>query len=825
LTTAIEYNIDEIYKITGGEKYFNQPGFSLEFLSLDSRKIIVPNKTVFWALNTHTRNASVFIYDLYESGVRNFVVDTIPDFSKIPDSNVIVVKDPLKALQKLATSHRKKFRNIHVIAITGSNGKTVVKEWLSELLSKDHQIVTSPRSYNSQIGVALSVLQIRSHHTIGIFEAGISTVGEMANLESMIRPQTGIFTNIGSAHDEGFANRAQKISEKLQLFRNVRHLIYPSAIQQITAEIKKNNPGVELFSWGKRNSFFKVGRIKELANQSIISLRSEKREISLTIPFTDTAYVENAISCYCALESMNVFDERMSKEFLNLSSLPMRLELKPGIQGSNIINDTYNNDLQSLGVALDFLHQQTNKKKIVFISDILQSGLTKDHLYRRVSQLLTNKPVDTLIAVGNDLNSYQKLFSGIPHRYFFKNTGDLIPLINNFKVENADILIKGARRFAFENITSRLEAQLHKTRLTINLSHLIHNIGIYKSLLRPGTKMMMMVKAFAYGSGSREIASVLQFIKVDYLTVAYIDEGITLRNEGIHLPIMVMNTEPSSFENLTDHRLEPEIFSFGMLNQFSQFLAAKKIKEYPVHIKIDTGMHRLGFEPNQINKLIEVLNLNKSLRVKSVFSHLSASDDPGQDDFTLKQFRTFNSVIKKLKDNLGYSFISHIANSAGISRFPAMQLDMVRLGIGMYGIDPNPGISRQLKVVNSLSATVSQIKKIKAGEVVGYGVHRIKKDKTIATVSIGYADGYHRLLSMGRGKMWLRGKFVPTEGRICMDMTMIDISGIPEATEGDEVEIFGEHVPVQQLALSASTIPYEIFTSISGRVKRVYVED
>ncbi len=825
MTTAIEYHIEEIFHATGGKKWITQPGYLLEYLSLDSRKIIVPAKTIFWALNTHSRNASAFIPELYNAGVRNFVTDQKPDLKKIPDANVIIVKDTLKALQGLAVSHRKRFKKIHVIAITGSNGKTIVKEWLSDFLSKDHLVVKNPRSYNSQIGVALSILQIRKYHTLGIFEAGISQKGEMANLQRMIRPHTGVFTNIGSAHDEGFDNRKQKISEKLLLFKSAKQLIYPASIRQIAEEMNSLNPGVKLFSWGKHEAYFSIRKIRKKYEQSDIFIYSKKGNISFTIPFTDTAYIENAITCYSTLETISCFRENMAAEFKNLSSVPMRLELMPGINASVIINDTYNNDLQSLSIALDFLAKQTNRKKVLILSDILQSGIKKDQLYKRVSLLLKSKPPDVLIGVGKDMQKFQSLFSYIHTRSFYENTAALIPILSSLPPDNAAILIKGARSFAFEKVAAKLEAQMHQTRLTINLSNLLQNISVYKSLLHRGTKLMMMVKAFAYGSGSREIASLLQFTKVDYLAVAYPDEGIALRNAGINLPVMVMNTDPMTFESLINYSLEPEIFSFKLLYQFSQYLSFHKIEEYPVHLKIDTGMHRLGFEKKQIGELIQALQKNKSLRVKSVFSHLSASDEPAHDRFTKQQYNLFNSVVNQLRKNISYHFDCHIANTGAISRFPELQMDMVRLGIGMYGLDSNPEISKQLKVVNCLTTTISQIKKIKAGDVVGYGEHHVKKDKLIATVGIGYADGYPRSLGMGNGKMRIRNKIASTEGNICMDMTMLDITEIPEAREGDEVEVFGEHIRVQDVASKARTIPYEIFTGISGRVKRIYIEE
>lgn len=825
MTAPIDYSIYDICSIIDGSWLSKNENTRLEYISLDSRKIPDAANTLFWALSTGQRDAAAFISELYKNGVRNFVTETAPDKNVLQGSNVIIVKNTLKALQLLAISHRKKFQKIKVIGITGSNGKTIVKEWLSELLSKDHTVIKSPRSFNSQIGVPLSILQIREHHTIGIFEAGISKPGEMAELEKMILPGIGVLTNIGSAHDEGFKNKAQKIQEKLLLFKAADTIVFPNQ-QQIRKEIEKLNydSGKKLFDWGKIDSTYRYNTKKQIHDAADITISSHENTQNICIPFTDSASIENAVSVFVTMDALGVVSNDSLKRFQSISSVNMRLEMKPGIHQCSIINDSYSNDLQSLSVAIDFLNKQKHKSHSLILSDIVGSGLPPNQLYKRVATLLHGKKIDRFIGIGNEIQKEKQLFSFIPNSTFFHDTDSFLNHISGFNFRDEAILLKGARVFEFEKISNVLEAQLHKTVLTINLNHLTDNIRCYRNFLNPGTRLMVMVKALAYGSGSNEIASLMEFIKADYLAVAYTDEGIALRDAGITLPVMVLNIEQTGFDTLIKNRLEPEIYSHELLDSFSAFLSNRKLKHYPVHIKIDSGMHRLGFVNAEITRLVEKLKKNDTLRVMSVFSHLSSADNPKHDSFTRKQFATFKKVADKLRQSLPYPFLCHISNSSAISRFPEFQMDMVRLGIGMYGIDSNPKISNQLKPVHKLTTTISQIKKVKKGEVVGYGRNILRKNKTIATVGIGYADGYPRILGNGSGKMYVQGKLAPVVGNVCMDMAMIDITGIGNAEVGDEVEIFGSHIPLQTLAQWADTIPYEIITGISTRVKRVYVE-
>lgn len=827
MVVKINYNSEDICRIIKGRWLSQANRTNLEFLSVDSRKYSDPSNTIFWALAGDGRDGSDFIEELYQKGVRNFVTQKQISTSRLKGANVIRVPDALEALQSLATIHRRKFKHIHVIGITGSNGKTIVKEWMADLLSKHYNIIKNPRSYNSQLGVALSILQIREEHEIGIFEAGISQPGEMQKLAKMILPDTGILTNIGTAHDEGFENRRQKIEEKLSLFQKAKALVYPGGQPLIEDAIQNASMlvSVQKISCGKDHSTLKTTIQKKEGGHTAIQIKYEKKTHRINIPFQDDASIENSINCFCGIMASGKFSEDIIAGFEKLHPVSMRLELKPGKNQSSIINDSYSNDLQSLGIAVDFLKQQSHKKSTVILSDLLQSGVPLDELYKQVAAILIQRKTNRLIAIGPDISAHQKLFKKIPEHYFFSSTKDFLEHLNSFHFHDEAILVKGARKFSFEKISKSLEAQLHQTVLSVNLSNLAHNIRTYKSLLKPGTKLMAMVKAFAYGSGIEQVGSLLQHAKVDYLTVAYTDEGVALREAGIHLPVMVLNVEPESFDNLIKYNLEPELFSFEMLRTFTAYLSNRNISAFPVHIKIDTGMHRLGFERRDIGKLVKELKANKRIKIKSVFSHLSSSDNPANDDFTKSQFHLFNSIVSRLKSGITYPFLCHISNTAAISRFPGLQMDMVRLGIGMYGIESDINLKGKLKIVNQLTTTVSQIKKVKAGEVVGYGRNEVKEDKTIATVRIGYADGYPRILGNGKGKMIVNGKTAPTVGNICMDMTMLDISDIPNLSEGDEVMVFGNKLPVQKVASWAKTIPYEIFTGISPRVRRVYFEE
>ncbi|HEY5408280.1 MAG TPA: bifunctional UDP-N-acetylmuramoyl-tripeptide:D-alanyl-D-alanine ligase/alanine racemase [Ginsengibacter sp.] len=837
MNETIHYTIEEITKFTGGKLINKNIGLPLPLvLSLDSRKIIDASNTIFFAIKSSHHDGNKFIEGLYAKGVRNFVVsDKNVNIKNVPLANVILVHNTISALQLLAAHHRKFFKKLTIIGITGSNGKTIVKEWLNQLLEESFSIIRSPKSYNSQIGVPLSVLNINPSHNLAIFEAGISEPGEMARLEKIIHPSIGCLTNIGQAHDEGFDSRAQKINEKLQLFVHAKHLVCCTDDKEITNAIlsfrnKVNNgsKNLQLFTWGNgTNNKLQILSANKTKDRTRIKALYENANISITIPFTDEASVENAINCWCILLLLNKSNGQVIKKFEFLYPIAMRLELKQGINHCTIINDSYSNDMHSLEIALNFLEQQKqNKKHTVIISDILQSGKQPNELYKDVAQLFKQRKINRLIGIGIDIFSTQLEFSFLKEKHFFKNVEKFLQHFSELNFQDETILIKGARSFGFEHISRKLEQKAHQTILSINLNAVVHNLKQYQLLLKPSTKIMAMVKAFSYGSGSFEIASVLEYNKVDYLAVAYADEGIELRKAGITLPVMVMNAEPSTFELIVSNNLEPEIFSFNILNEFGNFLKSSGINYYPVHIKIDTGMHRLGFTSDDIDDLCDLLKVNSLIKVITVFTHLVAAENVKEDAFTLEQSKIFENCCIKIEDALGYKFIKHIANTAGISRHPRLQMDMVRLGIGLYGIDSNKKMQGRLKNVTTLRTTVSQIKKVKAGDTVGYGRNaRLQKDSIIATVRIGYADGYPRNLGNGVGKMLLKGKFVPIVGNVCMDMTMLDITEHYTAKEGDEVIVFGEDLPLDLLASWSQTIPYEIMTGISQRVKRVYFEE
>lgn len=835
MNVKIRYTINDIAQISKG-KWLNKnlSNADPDYLSLDSRKINFPASTVFFAIENKHQNANLFLETLYEKGVRNFVSDDENiEVKRLLLANIILVKNTISALQELAIFHRNRFlkSELPVIGITGSNGKTIVKEFLNHLLENEFSIVRSPKSFNSQIGVPLSVLNINSINDLAIFEAGISEKGEMEKLQKIIQPTIGIFTNIGNAHDEGFKNRDEKINEKLILFQNAAHLIFSSNDENLENKIRifqRKNKQVKLFSWGsKRDDPLQIKQIKKEESSSSILLKYKKSKFEIRIPFTDDATIQNALHCVAVLIILNKNEEEILKRFDTLYPIEMRLELKEGINHCNIINDSYSNDLYSLGIALDFLNQQKqHADHTVILSDILQSGIGPEKLYSEISSLLRQKDIDRFIGIGNDIFSQKKKFSFIKNAAFYKSTDEFLKniFLSNFQEET--ILIKGARQFEFEKISHVLERKVHQTVLSINLNSIVHNLKKYKELLKPSTKIMAMVKAFSYGSGSYEIASVLEFNKADYLAVAYADEGIELRKAGITLPIMVMNIDNTVFDSTVNYNLEPELFSFSLINDFTEYLKRAEIENYPVHLKVDTGMHRLGFMEDEINLLCKKISGNHFIKIKSVFSHLAASENKNEDLFTDFQFNVFKKSCLKIEKALGYLFDQHIDNTSGISRHADLQMSMVRLGIGLYGIDSNQEMQKKLKNVSTLTTTISQIKKIKAGETVGYGrMGKVEKDNLIAVVRIGYADGYSRRLGNGVGKMLIKNKLVPVIGNVCMDMTMLNVTGIKDVKEGDEVIVFGEELSLQQLAKWAGTIPYEIMTGISQRVKRIYFEE
>ena len=805
----------------------------IENLLTDSRKLLFSTSSLFFALNGVGRNGTAFIQTLYEKGGRNFVVDENFEEQQIiacAGANFLKVKDVLTALQTLATVHRHQF-NYPVIGITGSNGKTIVKEWLTQLLDDTFNVVRNPKSYNSQTGVPLSVWRMNEDHTLGIFESGISQPAEMEHLQKIIDPEIGIITFIGEAHAEGFANLQQKINEKLLLFKNSKQLIFCCDDEVLFTEIKQfvvnKNPSLQLFCWSKKHTAdLQIKKTERKNNFTEILCEYRGKEFLFSIPFTDKASVNNAITCCCVLLVLKLPITVITAKMIALRALEMRLELKQGKNNCSIINDSYSADLQSLAVSLDFLNQQNQQeKRTVILSDILQSGETAVILYKKVAQLLVANKVYRLIGIGEAISANAHLFSSIKETFFYSSTDSFLNNLNQYFFNHEIVLLKGARVFQFEKISRLLEQKFHETQLEINLNAVRHNLAVYKKMLEPGVKMMAMVKAFSYGSGSFEIANVLQHAGVDYLAVAYADEGVELKTAGIKLPVIVLNTEVAGFENIVKYRLEPELYSFKILSEFINFLKEKKLSYYPVHIKIDTGMHRLGFEEKEMQDLCSVLKNENGIKVISVFSHLAASGSSAFDDFTNQQTTLFIAAAKKIEENIGYNFLRHIANSSAIYRHPHLQMNMVRLGIGLYGVDSNVAVHHQLQNVTTLKTTIAQIKEVKKGESIGYNRAAIaEQDIKIATVRIGYADGYPRLLSNGKGKMLVNGNSAAVVGNICMDMTMLDITGM-EVLEGDEVIVFGEEPNVSAIADWAQTIPYEILTSISQRVKRIYFEE
>ncbi|PVD49563.1 bifunctional UDP-N-acetylmuramoyl-tripeptide:D-alanyl-D-alanine ligase/alanine racemase [Terrimonas sp.] len=836
------YTISNIAGIVHGKLKKGAEEPHIEYLLTDSRKLTEASTTLFFALDGFRRNGDSFIDELYNRGVRNFITNDSFNSSAYADANFIQVANVLQALQTLTAWHRSQF-NIPVTGITGSNGKTIVKEWLNTLLEKEYTIARSPKSYNSQIGVPLSVWQLNNTHTLGIFEAGISLPGEMQHLTGIIQPTIGILTHIGDAHSEHFETIEQKISEKLKLFTNVQWMVANGDNELVRSAIV--NADLPCIFLGKKAyNDLQVLDIAKRKGTTGISLKLEggrwraegvgrkaggdKSLLYIELPFTDDASIENAITCCCVLLKLGYDHATISERMLLLKPVGMRLEMKKGINNCSIINDSYIADISSLSIALDFLQQQQqHNKRTVILSDFFETGIAEENLYKEIANTLKRKKISYFIGIGNKLQQYQALFrEACSSAGFFISTDDFIQHFHSSAFHNETILIKGARAFGFERISSLLEQKTHQTVLEVNLTAIIHNLKQYQQLLQPSTKIMAMVKAFSYGSGSFEIANILQFQKIDYLAVAYTDEGVELRKSGISLPVMVMNPEPESFALLTEYHLEPEIFSFPILNTFLDFLKTQGIQHYPIHLKIDTGMHRLGFELNEISELAEILSTGNFFKVQSVFSHLAGSEDPELDYFTLQQVETYRKAYTQLQAALPYSFLRHISNSASIARHPQLHFDMVRLGIGLYGVDTTHSPRLELREAATLKTTIAQIKKIPGGETVGYGRKgKIEQESTIATIRIGYADGYRRIFSNGTGKILVHGQLAPVTGNIAMDMTMVDITGIPGVQEGDEVIIFGDALPVTTLAQWANTIPYELMTGISQRVQRVYFEE
>lgn len=815
-----------------------QKDAEIEHLLTDSRKISDETHSLFFAIPTKHNTGCRYVDELYQRGVRNFVVPNDVNesyrvlFQHCSEANFWYVKNVVWALQQIAAGHRRQFQ-IPVVGITGSNGKTVVKDWIVQMLSGTCKTVSSPRSYNSQIGVPLSVWQMDEADELAVFEAGISEAGEMEALRNVIDPTIGIFTNIGQAHDENFLTREQKIAEKLQLFTHCEALLYCTDHKEIHSVLseKESFREVHRYTWGRgAENDVQLLDIVPSPHTTTLTICHAGKECNIAIPFSDRASVENALHCITLMFYLGLNSADIARRCLALTSVAMRLEMNEAINDCLLINDSYSLDLNSLSIALDYiLHERQYASKTLIMSDILQSGLSEQDLYAQASALIAQHGITRFIGIGSALIRNKALFE----RYnptFYATTEDFIRQHNFDDFRNATILLKGARLFHFEDIARLLQRKSHQTIMEVNLDNLISNLNYYRSLLRPTTKLMAMVKASSYGAGKVEVASALQYNHVDYLTVAYTDEGVDLRRNGIMVPIMVMNPEEESFDDIIRYDLEPDIYSFRIFEAFSnavRMLGQDGVKKMPVHVEFDTGMHRLGFSGNDIQQIVERFSDPSCvLRMKSIFSHLACSEDAEMDDFTHLQIDRFVAWSGEVKQQMGdSSILCHILNSSGITRFTDYQFDMVRLGIGLYGIAPEPTVQSHLKPVSRLITRISQLKAIPKGDSVGYNRRWVaQRDSKIAIISIGYADGLNRHLGYENGRVLVKGKLVPIIGSICMDMCFLDVTDVA-CKEGEEVVIFGDAELLQQISSAAETIPYEILTSVSPRVKRIYYQE
>ena len=818
-------SIEEIASVVGAKRVGTHNA-NIDWLLTDSRSLCFPEETLFFALKTKRNDGHKYIEELYAKGVRNFVVTELPDTIKhCQGSNFLVVNDTLKALQRLAAKHREQF-DIPVIGITGSNGKTVVKEWIYQLVTPDKVVTRSPRSYNSQIGVPLSVWLMNEHTELGVFEAGISEMGEMEALQPIIRPTIGIITNIGGAHQENFASLQEKCMEKLQLFKDCDVLIYNGDNELISSCVSKSLFTAREIAWSTKDAerpLF-IEQIEKDDTGTTIKYQYLGFLKEYRIPFIDDASIENSLNCLAAALYLMISPEKIAQRMSQLESVAMRFEAKEGKNGCLLINDSYNSDFASLDIALDFMarrEENKGKKRILILSDILESGQPGKLLYRQVADLVHNRGVDRIIGVGESISSNASRFE--MDKQFFRTTTELIEsgVLNTLK--NEIILVKGARAFHFDTVSDLLELKVHETILELNLSALVENLNYYRNKLKQETKMVCMVKASAYGAGYFEIAKTLEEHRVDYLAVAVADEGADLRKAGINASIIIMNPEMTAFKTMFDYRLEPEVYSFHLLNVLIRAAEREGVSNFPIHIKIDTGMHRLGFDPKDMEKLKDRLHRQSAVIPRSVFSHLVGSDSARLDTFTHRQVELFEKASSELQEGFNHKILRHICNTAGIERFPSAQFDMVRLGIGLYGIDPFT--NKILNNVSTLKSTILQIHDVEADETVGYGRKGILHRKSrIAAIPIGYADGLDRHLGNGKGYCLVNGQKAFYVGNICMDVSMIDVTDI-ECKEGDKVIIFGDSLPVTILSDLLDTIPYEILTSVSDRVKRVYYQN
>lgn len=822
----MRYTIENVTALIGARR-FGHSATQVEWLLTDSRSLVFPETTLFFALRTKVGDGHRYVADLYRRGVRNFVVGTLPaeHETAFPDANFLQVMSPLKALQRLAERHREE-HDIPVIGVTGSNGKTVVKEWLYQLLSPTLHVTRSPKSYNSQVGVPLSVCLLGEHSEIGIFEAGISQPGEMAALRAIIQPTIGVMTNIGPAHQENFESVEEKCHEKLSLFQDAKVLVYCADDAVVDECVATSLLRGERLAWSRRNpsAALFVSAVETLERGTRITYRFHGAEAAMTIPFTDEASTVNCIHCLAVLLSLDFSAEEIASRMKRLEPVAMRLEVIQGVRNCTLINDTYNSDAASLDIALDFMARRPeiqNKQKVLILSDMFQTGLPATELYAKVAELLNRRAIDHFIGVGPEISHAHSLF--LMKKSFFPSGEALADSGLLDTLHDSLVLIKGSRPFGFEKITAALSLRVHETTLHVNLDALAGNLNYYRSFMKPETKMVCMVKASAYGAGSVEVAKTLQDRGVNYLAVAVADEGAELRRAGITAGIIVMNPEMTAFKTLFDYELEPEVYNFKLLDALIKAAEKEGIQGFPVHIKLDTGMHRLGFDPRlDLPALIDRLHHQTSVIPRSVFSHFVGSDSPDFDDFSARQFALFDEASKTLQAAFSHKILRHICNSAGIERFPERHLDMVRLGLGLYGIDPID--NRSLQNVTTLRTTILQIRECPKGDSVGYSRRTVlERDSRIAAIPIGYADGLDRHLGNRRGYCLVNGQRADYVGNICMDVCMIDVTDT-DCREGDTVEIFGDNLPPAELARLLDTIPYEILTSVSDRVKRIYFQ-
>lgn len=826
----MNYTIEKITTLIGARR-IGTADATIGWLLTDSRSLCFPEETLFFALKTTRNDGHRYIDDLYRRGVRNFVVaaDAAPLWGRLEGANFLVVPSPLAALQRLAERHRDEF-DIPIVGITGSNGKTMVKEWLNQLLSPSMTVTRSPKSYNSQIGVPLSVWLLNEQTQVGLFEAGISQPDEMPSLADIIQPTIGLLTSLGPAHQENFRSLEEKCMEKMQLFHSAKVLAYNSDDDIISRCIRRSGFKGEKIGWSRENlsAPLYIEKVSLASNPSPLTAVSyiyKGTRASYCLPFFDEASLQCSFACAAVALYLGLTPDELSERMARLEPVAMRLEVKEGQHGCILINDSYNSDINSLDIALDFMARRTQSKGgVLILSDIFQSGLSDYELYCKVNSLCMERGISHLLAVGSHISGQKGVFT-LPAQHFFATTDHLLASDVFRSLHDEVILIKGARPFGFDRITELLEQKVHETILEVNLNAVVDNLNYYRSFLKPETKLVCMVKADAYGAGAVEVAKTLQDHRVDYLAVAVADEGVTLRHHGITQNIMIMNPEMTAFKTMFDYDLEPEVYSFRLMDALIHAAEQQGITGWPVHIKLDTGMHRLGFDPEKdIDEVIRRLKAQNAIIPRSVFSHFVGSDSDDFDNFSAMQFEKFDKASRQLQAAFSHKILRHMDNSAAIEHFPERQMDMCRLGLGLYGVDPRD--NRMLHTVSTLKTTILQLRHVPKEETVGYSRKGVlTRDSLIAAIPIGYADGLNRHLGRGAGYCLVNGQKAPYVGNICMDVAMIDVTDIPDVHEGDMVEIFGEHLPITVLSDVLDTIPYEVMTSVSNRVKKVYFQD